>query len=151
METVFQKSYFDCGATALANCFRILSDADYIDYKDIKQVAGTNRYSGTSKRGIVRCAKFYGFLATPYFQSNKNLAWKWLHRNASKYPCITLCDSGQHWAVIAGTHNGHVILVDPSDVGNGTGNAHYLSREEALDRLVDSNGKFYSIRVRSSR
>jgi|WetSurMetagenome_2_1015567.scaffolds.fasta_scaffold335185_3 hypothetical protein len=143
---VYQSNNYECGTRAIQNAFIALG-VDYIDRDEIKGVAGTNRSTGTSKRGIVRAAKFHGFRPTVYQTKNKELAWRWAYRNAVKYPCVVLVDDEAHWATLSGIFGKCVILIDPSDLEDGTIGAYNLSKEELLDRWI-GGGVFYAVRIK---
>lgn len=142
----YQRNSFECGLRAIQNAFIALG-VDYIERSEIKDISGTTRSEGTSKRGILRATKFHGFCPTVYQTRNKELAWKWMLRNAAKYPCIVLVDEWAHWALVSGVMDKRVTLIDSSDLGDGTIGAYSLDKEELLDRWI-GRGVFYAIRVK---
>jgi ABC-type bacteriocin/lantibiotic exporter with double-glycine peptidase domain len=144
---VYQTNSYECGTRAIQNAFIALG-YDHIERNDIKIIAGTNRYIGTTKRGIVRAVKFHGFVPTVYQTQNKELAWRWALRNAMKYPCIVLVDNRGHWSTLSGVFGKKVTLIDPSDMRDGAMGAYALSKEELLERWGDVRGVYYAIRIK---
>lgn len=147
MELLFQHNSFSCGAYALINSFRTLGE-DAVEYDEIKAAARTNRIDGTTKRGIVRGAKFYGFSPTVYRTKDKNLAWKWLYRNVARFPCILLCDGNAHWTACVGVTDHKVIWADSSDFNDGAMGLKVMDKEETLERWGDPKGFFYAVRIK---
>lgn len=147
MDLLFQHNSFSCGTYSLLNAFRTLGN-DILEYEDVKAAARTNRLEGTSKRGIVRGAKFYEFAPTVYRTKNKNLAWKWLHRNVEKYPCIVLCDDNSHWACCVARTENKIVWADSSDFRDGSMGLKVMNREETLERWMSAKGFFYAVRIK---